>query len=150
MSGLFNSILQVAVRNVTALLAREPPWAFNNSANALEDVLGLTAALVVSRINSSTVAINATSVVTTTRIGTGSLYSLVFTIPPAIAFLVLISLLRFLSPTHSDSAVVSSSMISLINLGRNGNRESTDHLLNQLSWRDDRDDRLIETHAELA
>jgi hypothetical protein len=140
LDGLFNSILQVAVRNVTALLAREPPWAFNNSANALEDVLGLTAALVVSRINSSTVAINATSLVTATRIGTGSLYSLVFTIPPAIAFLVLISLLRFLSPIHSDSAVVSSSMISLINFGRNGNRESTDHLLNQLSWRDDRDD----------
>jgi hypothetical protein len=132
LDGLFDSILQVAVRNITALLAREPPWAFNNSANALEDVLGLTAALVVSRINSSTVAIDATAVVTATRIGTGSLYSLVFTIPPAVAAVVIISLLRFAFGYSRKLPVDSSSMTSLMEFGRNRNRESADYSLNLL------------------
>ena len=139
LDGLFDSILQVAVSNITALLAREPPWAFNNSANALEDVLGLTAALVVSRINSSTVAIDSTVVVTAMRMGTGSLYALAFSIPPAIASLVLVYLLRFASGSSKGLPVRSSSMISLMKFGKNHDIESSEYSSNLLAARDEWD-----------
>ena len=139
LDGLSDSILQVSVRNVTALLGREPPWAFNNSANALEDVLGLTAALVVSRINSTTVAVDASAVVTARRIGTGSLYALAFSLPSAIAAVVLLSLLRF-AFTASNLPATSSSMISLIRLGRTHELAAPEYALNLLHSRQDWED----------
>jgi len=49
---------------------RLPPYGFSQSANALEDVLGLIAAMVTSRMNSSIVhTINGTVVVQATRVG---------------------------------------------------------------------------------
>jgi hypothetical protein len=48
--------------------------------NALEDILGLTAALVAARPNSSTIAINGSTFVTPTRVGSGEKFELVFII----------------------------------------------------------------------
>jgi hypothetical protein len=97
--------------------AREPPWAFNNSANALEDVLGLTAALVGSRINSSAVILDGTTSIVATRIGSGKFFALVFTIPPLAAALILLYLLitnRWTKP----AVLKSSNLVDLIELGK--------------------------------
>ncbi|KAK6340736.1 hypothetical protein TWF696_009060 [Orbilia brochopaga] len=74
---------------------RLPPWAFPNSRNALEDVLGLTSAIVVSRINSTTVPATAAYRLVATRIGSGQTYSLAYCLPPlAAAFILIIMLIR--------------------------------------------------------
>lgn len=99
------------------MLAREPPYAFNNSANPLEDVLGLTAALVVSRIDSSTVTISGTSLITAMRIGSGDLYALGFLIPPAAAAVIL-AYLMIVTRSLKCSSLSTSSMSDLIQLGR--------------------------------
>jgi len=118
LDGLFESILQVSVVNITALEPRTPPWAFNDSTNALEDVLGLTAALVLSRINSSTVAIANTYFVMATRIGSGKLYVLAFTIPCALSTIALGSFMAF-SRSRSDRKYKTSSMRDLMLFGKN-------------------------------
>jgi hypothetical protein len=61
---------------------RPPPYGFNNSINALEDALGLVSALVISRINSSTVAVAGTVVITTTTAGSRKWFAWLFIIPP--------------------------------------------------------------------
>src|SRR5579859_3184488 len=86
---LFDGISQVALIP-SGGIQREPPWAFNNPANGLEDVLGLVATIVSSRINSTMTTINATSLVTVTRIGSGNTLALAYTIPPAVAAVVLV------------------------------------------------------------
>ena len=70
---------------------RGPPFVFNSSQNALEDSLGLVAALVVSRINATVpVAVEAAVKVTVTRIGNGKLVALGCAVPSLLASLVLL------------------------------------------------------------
>jgi hypothetical protein len=95
LDGWFDSIAQLTfVHPVnTTGIPRQPPWAFNNSKNALEDVLGLIAALVAARPNSPTIAINGSTIVTATRVGSGEKFELVFIIAPATASIVLLYLI---------------------------------------------------------
>jgi len=93
--GWFDTICQLTLCDTTG---RKPPWAFRNSVNALEDAIGLTAALVASRnaivgskINSSTIDVNGTVVVIASRVGGG--VALVFAIPPAAAAIILLFLM---------------------------------------------------------
>jgi len=73
---------------------RPPPYGFAQSANALEDVLGLVAAMVTSRMNSSvTHTINSTAAVKATRVGNGDLFSLAFAIPPILVLFIFLGLL---------------------------------------------------------
>jgi hypothetical protein len=113
--GFFEAIMRVSVINSTAFEPREPPWAFNNSVNALEDVMGLTAALVLSRINSSTVSIPGNSVVTATRIGSGRWYTVFLCLPVGFASIILAILM---ATTKSNAKVNSGSLDSLIKFGR--------------------------------
>jgi hypothetical protein len=71
------------------LANRPPPYAFENSANALEDVFGLMGAIIASRIDSSKVAVNGTVTVTSTTIGSGRVYAYIYLIPPAVTAVVL-------------------------------------------------------------
>lgn len=68
-----------------SVYVRTPPFAFENSRNALEDVLGLNAALVVSRLpmtgGSGSSSAVGTAVVQNTRIGTGKKWALAYTLP---------------------------------------------------------------------
>jgi len=96
---------------------RSPPWAFNNSENALEDILGLTAALVGSRINSSAVILDGTTSILATRIGSGNIFALVFAIPPIGAALILLYLL-ITRPQTDPGGFKSSSIADLIQLGK--------------------------------
>jgi hypothetical protein len=90
--GWFDSINQFTV-DPTGSAPRLPPYAFQNSQNSLEDVLGLTAALVTSRLNSTTVRVPGTAMITSTRVGSGKLFGLVYVIPPFFAALVLLALM---------------------------------------------------------
>jgi hypothetical protein len=87
--GWFDSIAQFATSQSGPLL-REPPWAFSNSKNALEDVFGLTAALVSSRMNSTVVKIPAQVTITNTRIGTGHPVAILYAIPPLVVAVILL------------------------------------------------------------
>jgi hypothetical protein len=73
---------------------RPPPYGFAQSKNALEDVLGLVAAMVTSRMNSSvTHIVNSTAAVKATRVGNGDYFSLAFAIPPVLVLFILLGLL---------------------------------------------------------
>lgn len=63
------------------------PWAFADGKNGLQDVLGLTAALVVNRnyFNATMGISNAFATVEVTRLGSGSLYGSAFVVPPLTA-----------------------------------------------------------------
>ena len=87
--GWFDSIAQFATGQLGPP-SREPPWAFSNSKNALEDVFGLTAALVSSRMNSTTVKLPAQVTITNTRIGTGHPVAILYAIPPLVAAVILL------------------------------------------------------------
>jgi hypothetical protein len=88
---------------------RGPPYAFTNSRNALEDTLGLVAALAVSNVpfSGGNVSADATenlggsayALVEATRLGTNALEGLLLLIPPVGSFLILTWLLlnNFLS-----------------------------------------------------
>lgn len=97
---------------------RSPPWAFADSSNALEDILGLTAALVSSRIykNSTMIPTSGTADVRFTRIGPGKYFGLVYALPPLISSLILTSLL-YRMKKHSQG-YESSSLQDLIDLGK--------------------------------
>jgi hypothetical protein len=99
---------------------RSPPWAFNNSENALEDILGLTAALVGSRINSSAIILDGTTSILATRIGSGNVFALVFAIPPMGAALILLYLL-ITGPQTDPGSFKSSRLGDLIQLGKAAN-----------------------------
>jgi len=86
--GWFDSIAQFAIGKLG--LSREPPWAFSNSKNALEDVFGLIAALVSSRVNSTMVKLPAQVTITNTRIGTGHPVAIPHAIPPLVAAVILL------------------------------------------------------------
>ncbi|KAI9787762.1 MAG: hypothetical protein M1839_000294 [Geoglossum umbratile] len=67
-------------------------WAFGESQNALEDFLGVTAAMVASRIYSEKDALIGTSgsaYISSWRIGSGSLVALVYAVPPFVVLLTL-------------------------------------------------------------
>jgi len=87
--GWFDSIDQFATGK-SGSPSREPPWAFSNSKNALEDVFGLTAALVSSRMNSTVVKIPAQVTITNTRIGTGHPVAILYAIPPLVVAVILL------------------------------------------------------------
>jgi hypothetical protein len=87
--GWFDSIAQFATGQ-SGPPSREPPWAFSNSKNALEDVFGLTAALVSSRMNSTVVKLPAQITITNTRIGTGHPVAILYAIPPLVAAVILL------------------------------------------------------------
>lgn len=122
-SGWFETINSLTTRSGGYGLSaensrRSPPWAFNDSSNALEDILGLTAALVSSRIckNSTKVLTSGAATVRFTRIGPGKYFALVFAIPPLLSGLVLLSLL-FRIQRYSQG-YESSSLLDLVNLGK--------------------------------
>jgi hypothetical protein len=69
---------------------RPPPYAFLDSKNALEDVLGLVAAMVTARMNSTFLySVPSTVVVSSFRIGSGKFANLAFLVPPVAAALIL-------------------------------------------------------------
>jgi hypothetical protein len=87
--GWFDSIDQFATGK-SGSPSREPPWAFSNSKNALEDVFGLTAALVSSRMNSTVVKLPAQVIITNTQIGTGHPVAILYAIPPLVVAVILL------------------------------------------------------------
>jgi hypothetical protein len=111
LDGLFDLIGQQAG-------FRGPPYAFNDSPNALSDVLGLTAALVSSRLNSTLqLPVNGTAYVTAARVGSGNKFALVFVLPSlACCFILayLMSTSRMLRSIHHTS----SSLIDILELGK--------------------------------
>jgi len=73
---------------------RSPPYGFTQSTNALENVLGLVAAMVTARMNSTVShTVNSTAVVQATRIGNGQYSSIGFGIPPLLVAIILLGLL---------------------------------------------------------
>jgi hypothetical protein len=64
-------------------------FAFANSKNGLEDVLGVVAALVGAYMNNSAVAVPASAIVTNTRVGSGEWYAIIFILPPVGAAIIL-------------------------------------------------------------
>ena len=105
---------------------RPPPYAFNHSANALEDVLGLISALVASRINSSTVAVNGTAVVTVTLVGSAKSFAFAYLAPPTAAAIVLFYLIVTTHTLEGD-LYKSSKMNDLIEFGQTlGMKSSSD------------------------
>lgn len=116
--GLLDLLFDLTLDN------RPPPYAFNNSANALEDVLGLIGAIVASRIESTTkVAVQGTAVITSTTIGSGRVYAYIYLVPPAITALVLC----YLMATNPTSKVEcsTSKLDDLVEYGRSQRNKST-------------------------
>ncbi|KAH7126448.1 hypothetical protein B0J13DRAFT_646500 [Dactylonectria estremocensis] len=130
-SGWFETINKLTTRSGGYGLSaqdskRSPPWAFNDSSNALEDIFGLTAALVSSRIvkNSRTILTEGNVTVSFTRIGPGRPFAVAFAIPPFLAGLLILVLLFLIQPFNSGFD--SSSLLDLVNVGkglRNNQRE---------------------------
>jgi len=121
-SGWFETINALTTRSGGYGLSaenspRSPPWAFNDSSNALEDILGLTAAMVTSRIyrNSSLVDANGIAVLRYTRIGPGKLFALVYAVPPLLSGFVLVYLLIKEKGRHDYTT---SRLLDIINLGK--------------------------------
>ena len=84
LDGWFDLTWQAAGDN------RPPPYGFVDSKNALEDVLGLVAAMVTARINSTfSYSVPSSIDVFSMRVGSGKLASLVFLVPPIAASLIL-------------------------------------------------------------
>ncbi|KAG7409414.1 hypothetical protein Forpe1208_v011782 [Fusarium oxysporum f. sp. rapae] len=78
----------------TAHGPRSAPFGFPESTNAMEDTLGLVAAMVTARMNSTaTHTVNSTAVVEATRIGNGQRSSLCFAIPPFLVAIILSGML---------------------------------------------------------
>ncbi|KAH7402448.1 hypothetical protein BKA66DRAFT_564364 [Pyrenochaeta sp. MPI-SDFR-AT-0127] len=83
MDGWFDTVANFAWNNGPHSIRTS--FAFSNSRNGLEDVLGVTAAMVGAYMNSSTIAIPATVVVANMRVGSGYRYAVVFVLPPVLA-----------------------------------------------------------------
>jgi hypothetical protein len=64
-------------------------FAFPSSKNGLEDVLGVSAAMVGAYMNSSRVVLPASAVLTNTRVGNGNPLTLIYTLPPIFAAILL-------------------------------------------------------------
>lgn len=132
--GWFDSIGQLTFENTVEStgISRQSPWAFNNSINALEDVLGLTAALVASRRNSSMIAINGSTIVTTTRVGSGYKVGLIFIIPSAAATTVLLYLIWTTRSIRTSSCTTDLS--DMIDFGKKLASDSGNSPLIRESW----------------
>lgn len=88
LDGWFDLTYQAAGIN------RPPPYAFPDSKNALEDVLGMVAAMVTARINSTFLYPVPSNVrVSNLRVGSGRLANLAFLVPPIVAALILATLI---------------------------------------------------------
>ena len=64
-------------------------FAFANSQNGLEDVLGVVAALVGAYMNNTAVTVPASAVITNMRVGSGKWYAIIFVLPPLGAAIIL-------------------------------------------------------------
>ncbi|KAK3320391.1 hypothetical protein B0T19DRAFT_429538 [Cercophora scortea] len=122
-SGWFEMINRLTTRSGGYGLSagdskRAPPWAFADSSNALEDVLGLAAALVSSRIIKNSTAVQTVGVATVdfTRLGTGNRAALLFAIPPLVSGLVLLFLAGRIR--KQTSGYESCNPLDLVDLGR--------------------------------
>lgn len=113
--GFFQTIAN-AVTSSNFTGPRTGLWAVPQSANALEDVLGLTTALVLSRDWYSTTGVMSSFAVEVTRAGSGSLYGVVFMVPLLAAALVLVVLL--LRTWEVDEVTLRTSSLKDL-LGRN-------------------------------
>ncbi|MCJ1388474.1 hypothetical protein MMC18_001321 [Xylographa bjoerkii] len=85
------------LNNDHTIYVRQPPFAFNNSRNALEDIFGLSSALAMSRLtltgSTGQADYAGTAMIANTRVGTGERWALVYVLPPLISSLVLLALL---------------------------------------------------------
>jgi hypothetical protein len=96
LDGYFYAIAATAlnVSTPSETYTRTPPWAFNNSQNALEDVLGLTAALVGSRMYAgqvNMVTLPGFAQILIVRVGSGSKVALLYVVPPLVVLVFLAS-----------------------------------------------------------
>lgn len=115
MDGWFETTWH-AINPATAKNGRGPPFAFEQSINALEDVFGLISALVTARIASPTLKkINGTATVAVLRIGTGEPFALLYLLPPVFAAIVLLFLIWGSFPWCTEDT--SSHLTKLIEFG---------------------------------
>ncbi|KAH7190154.1 hypothetical protein DER44DRAFT_753402 [Fusarium oxysporum] len=92
--GYIDSIMSTTVDYTPGIRQpRQPPYAFQNSQNPLEDTLGLIIAMSTSRLNGTMDTLTADAVIIHTRVGSGSLASFAYCIPPAISSITLLWLL---------------------------------------------------------
>jgi hypothetical protein len=113
LGGWFDSINQMTI-DLSGRQSRLPPYAFPNSQNALEDTLGLVAALATARLNGTMENVPSTAVIINTRIGSGRLVGLAYSIPPLLAAAILCWLLIHTWPPSKGDF----SSINLENLSR--------------------------------
>jgi hypothetical protein len=109
--GWFEHIRNVVTKEGQTDSIRPGPFAFSESRNALEDVLGLLSALALSRVGKTadtklTVDINGTSFIQYTRVGPGSHWAL-FLVLPALSSAILLLILWW-KAAGSTSAVTDS------------------------------------------
>ncbi|KAK4456336.1 hypothetical protein QBC42DRAFT_191312 [Cladorrhinum samala] len=97
---------------------RTPPWAFVDSSNALEDVLGLIGALAASRsvLNMSLIPTSGSAQVSYMRVGSGQTFAVVYAIVPL--FLGWIMLALVMKRKSTDPEWHSSKLMDLVSLGR--------------------------------
>jgi len=91
LSGWFDSINQMTI-DKSGRQAREPPYAFDNSRNALEDTLGLVIGLATARINGTSESVQARGTFINARVGSGKLPGLAYAVPPLLTAVVLLVL----------------------------------------------------------
>ncbi|KAJ4129432.1 hypothetical protein NW765_016305 [Fusarium oxysporum] len=95
LKGYIDSIMSTTVNwTLDMREPRQPPYAFQNSRNPLEDTLGLVIAMSSSRLNGTMDAITANAVIIHTRVGSGSSASFAYCIPPAISAIILLWLIQ--------------------------------------------------------
>ena len=92
-TGYFEAISEKALDSVMDLnitgVPRNPPFAFPGSKSGLEDVLGLTSGLVLSRLNSNTTTVEGIATVRFSRMGSASRFTLFYALPSLISFVAL-------------------------------------------------------------
>ncbi|MCJ1407023.1 hypothetical protein MMC19_001093 [Ptychographa xylographoides] len=110
--------------NDHTIYVRQPPFAFDNSRNALEDVLGLSSALAMSRLTLTGGTGQAdyvgSAMIANTRIGTGERWALVYVLPPLMSSIVLLALLFTTSRQIHFTASRLTDLIALSNHRLNG------------------------------
>ena len=90
--GYFEAISEKALDSGglgTAGVPRNPPFAFPESKSGLEDVLGLNAGLVLSRLNSNTTTVEGVATIRFSRVGSASRFTLFYALPSLISFVAL-------------------------------------------------------------
>lgn len=113
--GFFSTIVEMASLN-GSLSLRLSLWAFENLQNALEDVLGLTAALVIARNTYNTTSAGSTAIVRfdATQMGVGNVYGLVLAVPPLLVAAILVSLLIKRRQQGVEVVIKTSSLIDML------------------------------------